>query len=113
MRIRARQLEARARRTVPAPSRVVRLGEPPIVIDSTTGQAIERATPAHGQLAAGRPVGRDQPQHRQENIVIIGLIIAVVVVVYGVLHAGHRGARRRGERGIIASTGTAVPGART
>ena len=30
---------------------------------------------------------------------IIGLIIAAVVM-YGALHAGHRGARRRGERGI-------------
>ena len=33
---------------------------------------------------------------------IIGLIIAAVIV-YGVLHAGHHGARRRGERGIVLS----------
>ena len=31
---------------------------------------------------------------------IIGLIIITAVVVYGVLHLGHRGARSRGERGI-------------
>ena len=30
---------------------------------------------------------------------ILGIIIALAVV-YGVLHAGHRGARRCGERGI-------------
>jgi hypothetical protein len=30
---------------------------------------------------------------------IIGLII-VAVIVYGVLHLGHHGARRRGERGL-------------
>ena len=59
MRIRARQLEARARRTVPAPSRVVvRLGEPPIVIDSATGQAIE--------APRQRPAGWPQPGQWQE-----------------------------------------------
>ena len=30
---------------------------------------------------------------------ITGLVIAAIAV-YAVLHAGHRGARRRGERGI-------------
>ena len=52
VRIRARVLELRARHTVPAPARVVRLGEPPIVIDSTTGQAIE----APRQRTAGWPL---------------------------------------------------------
>jgi len=52
MRIRARQLEVRARRTVPARAQVIRLGEPPIVIDSTTGQAIE----APRQRTAGWPL---------------------------------------------------------
>ena len=53
VRIRARVLEARARRTVPARARVIQLGaEPPIVIDSTTGNAID----APRQRAAGWPL---------------------------------------------------------
>ena len=34
---------------------------------------------------------------------MIESIVIVVVVVYGVLHLGHRGARRRGERGLSVS----------
>jgi len=33
---------------------------------------------------------------------IVALVIAAVVV-YSVLHAGHRGAKRRGQRGFIVS----------
>jgi hypothetical protein len=34
---------------------------------------------------------------------VIEFIVIIAVVVYGVLHLGHRGAKRRGQRGIVVS----------
>ena len=55
VRIRARVLEARARRTIPARAQVIRLGEPPIVTGPATGQAIE----APRQRTDGWPLAGD------------------------------------------------------
>ena len=46
---------------------------------------------------------------------MITALVIIAVVVYGVLHLGHRGAKRRGQRGL-SSTGTrraAVPTCRS
>ena len=55
VRIRARVLDARARRTIPARAQVIRLGEPPIVTGPATGHAIE----APRQRTDGWPLAGD------------------------------------------------------